>query len=55
MWIVDEVDRDGDEESNISLHNEHGPAVIAPDGTEEYWLGNVQYTKEQFEKYTKLK
>ena len=31
---------------NNMLHNEHGPAVIHPDGTVEYWLGGKQVSEE---------
>ena len=35
------------------LHNAEGPAVIHPDGTEEYHLNGILYTKDQFKKLKK--
>jgi hypothetical protein len=35
------------------LHNPEGPALIHPDGTEEYHLNGFQYTKDEFKKRKK--
>jgi len=45
------VDRfDGYKEyfQNGKLHRLDGPARIWPDGTEQYWIDGVQYSKEEF-------
>jgi len=36
---------------NGLFHREDGPAVTYPDGKEEYWLFDKQYSKEDFLKY----
>lgn len=36
------------------LHNEHGPAVIHPDGSVEYWLGGSRVPVELFNEITKV-
>lgn len=35
------------------FHNIDGPAIIAPDGYEEYHLNGVRYSKEEY--YNKIK
>ena len=35
------------------LHNTNGPALIHPDGKEEYYLNGLFYTKEDFKKVKK--
>ena len=35
------------------LHNPDGPAVIYPDGKEEYHLNGFQYSKDDFKKLKK--
>ena len=35
------------------LHNSEGPAVIHPDGKEEYHLNGFQYTKDEYKKLKK--
>lgn len=35
------------------LHNAEGPAVVYPDGREEYYLNGILYTKDQFKKLKK--
>lgn len=35
------------------LHNNDGPAVIHPDGKEEYHLFGIQYSKEDYKKVKK--
>ena len=35
------------------LHNADGPAVIYPDGKEEYHLNGFQFTKDEFKKRKK--
>ena len=35
------------------LHNPDGPAVIHPDGTEEYYLNGILYTKDEHKKIKK--
>lgn len=35
------------------LHNAEGPAVIYPDGKEEYHINGFQYTKDEFKKLKK--
>ena len=35
------------------LHNPDGPAVIHPDGKEEYHLNGFQYTKDEYKKLKK--
>ena len=35
------------------LHNSDGPAVIHPDGKEEYHINGFQYSKDEFKKIKK--
>ncbi len=35
------------------LHNPDGPAVIHPDGKEEYHINGFQYSKDEFKKIQK--
>jgi hypothetical protein len=35
------------------LHNADGPAVIYPDGKEEYHLNGFQYSKDEYKKHKK--
>lgn len=35
------------------LHNADGPAVVYPDGKEEYHLNGFQFTKDEFKKRKK--
>lgn len=35
------------------LHNADGPAVVYPDGKEEYHFNGLQYTKDDFKKLKK--
>lgn len=35
------------------LHNTDGPALIYPDGKEEYYLNGFHYTKDEFKKRKK--
>ena len=35
------------------LHNAEGPALIHPDGKEEYYLNGMFYTKDDFKKVKK--
>ena len=35
------------------LHNSEGPAVIYPDGKEEYYINGLKYSKDQFKKIKK--
>ena len=35
------------------LHNPDGPAVIHPDGKEEYHINGFQYSKDEFKKIKK--
>jgi hypothetical protein len=35
------------------LHNTDGPALIYPDGKEEYYLNGFPYTKDEFKKRKK--
>ena len=35
------------------LHNSEGPALIHPNGKEEYYLNGIFYTKEDFKKRKK--
>lgn len=35
------------------LHNAEGPAVVYPDGRQEYYLNGILYTKDEFKKLKK--
>jgi hypothetical protein len=35
------------------LHNSDGPAVVYPDGKEEYYINGFQFTKDEFKKHKK--
>ena len=35
------------------LHNADGPAVVYPDGKEEYYINGFQFTKDEFKKRKK--
>ena len=35
------------------LHNSDGPAVVYPDGKEEYYINGFQFTKDEFKKRKK--
>jgi len=39
--------------SDNKLHNPEGPALIHPDGKEEYYLFGISYTKDDFKKVKK--
>ncbi len=39
--------------SDNKLHNPEGPALIHPDGKEEYYLFGIFYTKDDFKKVKK--
>ena len=32
-----------------TTHRDNGPAIIHPDGSKEYWLDNIRYTKEEYD------
>jgi len=52
------VDEDGTEKyyKDNKLHREDGPAVIYKNGTEEWWLNNVEYPEDYIEvKMIKIK
>lgn len=35
------------------LHNSEGPALIKPDGTEEYYVNGFKYSKDDFKRLKK--
>ena len=39
--------------SDNKLHNPEGPALIHPDGKEEYYVFGIQYSKDDFKKIKK--